>query len=335
MKNNRAISQERVDDGMSKQGFQEKNKSPALEERMVGSIVGFAIGDALGAPVEFMKNRPVIAGFEPSYKKGLKAGQYTDDTQHLEIALDACLEAQGRIDVYAQARKLMDWYTSGNARSMGRTTESALKNLLKGISPLKSGINRTDACSSLAIARVLPYALVSAITPFTHKLTRADTRKILGITHAHRNVLQMGELVNYLVQEVMHGKDTEQTIDMILFEDNFLSRRIRDKLRVVKDLSESDEEQQSAMQKIGNSGFVEDVVFSALYAVIKNESFKEAVITSANAGGDSDSRAALTGSLYGLQKGVQGIPPKWIKGLERNDELIEKAKRLSKLQLRE
>ena len=299
-----------------------------MKEKIIGSIVGFAIGDAIGMPLEFDERCDPIRQFEPNAKKGLRAGRYTDNTQHLEIAIDSFVLNQGKINLDDISKRLINWYTSKQASSIGRTTELAIHNLLSGLPPTESGIYNYEACGSSGLVRILPYSLISAMRPYEAKITNGDTRRILGITHPHKAVYRMGLLLNYLIQEIMHGKSAKETIDMIVFEASFLDKRVRDKLKQTTELAETDKPTFSSIEEIGNDGYVESVMFSALYAVQKHDDFEEAVLCAANGRGDSYSRAAFTGALMGLRNGIGGIPPEWISGLERVSVLIEKAGKL-------
>ncbi len=306
--------------------YQPRSQNVDYADKIAGCVLGFAIGDALGSPLEFLVDSKRVDGYEPAYKKGLKRGQYTDDTQNLEIGLDAAIESRGEIDLKIHERKLVEWYTSGKARSIGRTTRLAINKIIAGEE--KSGIDHISSCGTLALPRLIPYSLLSAVNRSKYKLERNDIRKILGVTHAHRKVLQMGELFNYFIQEIMHGRGIQGTVDLILFEDDFLNKKVRQKLSMMRDLSGSGMDSPIAIETIGPSGFVEEVVFSSLYAALKGNSFEEAVLISANGGGDSDSRAALTGALSGLQSGESQIPLKLKDSLERKEELEKKARQL-------
>lgn len=297
-------------------------------DKIAGSVLGFAIGDAIGAPLEFLNSANEVKGYEPSFRKGLKAGQYTDDTQHLEIGLDSIIGSLGDIDLEPHAGKLVEWYKSGDARSMGRTTESAIKNLIAGKEYNQSGIDHINSCGSLAIARLIPYSLLSSINRYKHKLAQRDIRKILGVTHAHKKVFHMGNLFDYFIQEIMNGKTPKETLDMILFENNFLNKRIRRKLEKVRDLSESRRDPSEVIQELGTGGFVEEIVLTSIYATLRGNSFEEAVLISANGRGDTDSRAAFTGALYGLDIGASKIPPSLKDQLERSKELEKKARQI-------
>ena len=303
-----------------------------LSDRIAGCVLGFAIGDSIGAPLEFSKGLEKgldrITDYAPSPRKGLNAGQFTDDTQHLIIGLQSLIEYHGDLNLQDQADRLVQWYVSGDARSMGRTTQLAIENLLSGCDYGNSGINNIKNCGSLAISRLIPVALMSAINRGKYKIQRTDIKNILSITHAHRNVANMGELFNYFIQEIMYGKNPSETLDMILSENELLNKRIRNKLAKVKKLSKSDKDPMLAIEEIGNSGFVEDVVYSSIYGALKGNDFREAILISANGGGDTDSRAAFTGALYGLYVGEPNIPSDLKVRLESKSELEEMARQL-------
>jgi len=299
-----------------------------MKDKVKGSIIGFAIGDAIGMPLEFSKTNNYVSGFEPNKRTGLKAGQYTDDTQHLEIALDSCINCYGRINLGDMSERLINWYKSGKARSIGRTTELAMKNLLEGVEPTKSGIDNLQSCGSIGLSRLVPYLLLSALKPYPEKLTNGDVKRILGVTHAHKKVYRMGNLLSYFIHGVMYDRSPREINNMILFENEFLNKDMRKKLKFIKELSESDKDPLDSIKKIGDSGFVEDVLFSAIYSSLKYDNFKDAVLCSANGKGDSDSRAAITGAISGLYKGYEAIPKEWVTKLERSSELEEKAENI-------
>ncbi|PIN88572.1 hypothetical protein COU61_04380 [Candidatus Pacearchaeota archaeon CG10_big_fil_rev_8_21_14_0_10_35_13] len=297
-------------------------------DKIKGAFLGFAIGDALGAHNEFTTNYTPISGYKPSPRKGLQAGQYTDDTQHLILGADSLLAYDGRLNLDDISDRLISWYNSGEARSMGHTTRTTINNLQSGESPLRSGVNHPKACGSLGLARFIPFSLLSALRSYRHKLSRGDIKRILGVTHAHKDVYHMGDLVNYFIQEITHGKSPLNTAKMILSENEFLNKRIRGRLDDAVSLSEGSIPQNEAIDHLGNGGFVEDVVFSSLFSAFRGKDFRASVLCAANGGGDSDSRAALTGLFCGLDSGLSSIPEGLVSGLEGSVDLESKANSL-------
>ena len=308
------------------------NKIDKLD-RIIGSIIGFAIGDAIAAPVEFAKKAEEVTGFIPAYKKGLKLGQYTDDTQHLLISLDSLTENHGEVNLEDIATRLKKWYSHG-ARSIGRTTELAIQNLKRGVPPEKSGIDNPNACGSLALPRLIPYCLFSALLPYEQKLTSGEEKRILGVTHAHKKVSNVGSLMHYYIQEMTHDRSAKATTLQIIDENDFLNRKTRKKLEEVLVLAESEEKPTDVIKKIGDSGYIEDVFYSALYCTLKSKNFKDSVLYAANGLGDADSRAAIAGTLSGLELGYSSIPQEWVLTLEDHKLLKKKAEELYMLSKR-
>lgn len=302
--------------------------------RIKGSIVGYAIGDAIGASLEFQKTpKEQVTDFIPSPRKGLNAGQFTDDTQHLCLSLDSLIENEGEIIIDDIATRLKSWYRSGKARSIGRTTELAILNLIKGIDPKHSGINNPGSCGSLGIPRLIPYCLLSALLSYERKLSTSDEKNILGITHSHKDVFRMGSLIHYYLQEIMYGKTPLEVTTQIVDENEFLNRKTRKKLGVVLGLADSPVDPKVAIYTIGNTGYVEDVVYSSIYSSIKGKDFKEAVLFAVNGLGDSDSRGGLTGALKGLSVGYSQLPQEWKTNVEDSSMLQEKAIKLYRLSI--
>jgi len=294
-------------------------------EKVVGGIMGFAIGDALGAPVEFKDQPHAVKDLEDSPSKGLKAGQFTDDTQQLLLVLDSLIANEGTINIGDMANRIVKLYNSPHIRSVGYTTKRAVENLRRGMLPNCSGLNGSG---SLALPRVIPYSILSSLVSYNNKIDTSDIRKIMKITHDNKEVFKMGFLVNYYIQEMMNGKTCSEVTDQIVHENYFLNKKIRDKIGSVKGLAEQSGDRFKDIQKIGNTGFIEHVVYSSLYALQAGKDFKESVLIAANGTGDTDSRAAITGALAGIQYGISGIPSEWISKVEQSKDLFSKSTQL-------
>ena len=88
-------------------------------------------------------------------------------------------------------------------------------------------------------------------------------------------------------------------------------------------------EQALAEGGLGEAWVAEEAVASALYCVWRHpESFADAVLEAVNTDGDSDSIAAITGSVMGARLGLAAIPSRWVEGVERSAELQELGRRL-------
>ena len=93
-----------------------------LTDRFIGSIVGFAIGDALGMPTQFLTRDQIrryygktVTGFlraHPGHASdSLPQGSYTDDTQMMLAAAECLIECRA-MEPARQAEALLSWYVN-------------------------------------------------------------------------------------------------------------------------------------------------------------------------------------------------------------------------------
>ena len=110
----------------------------------IATLIGCAIGDALGNPFEMKAaTSPLLTKWDGLFKAGGtfwkgEAGQYTDDTL-MTIALATSLIAEKGYDPEQIAQMYLEWYNSGNTRGIGTTTARALENLKLGATWQKVG----------------------------------------------------------------------------------------------------------------------------------------------------------------------------------------------------
>ncbi|HOY62693.1 MAG TPA: ADP-ribosylglycohydrolase family protein, partial [bacterium] len=104
-----------------------------------GCLLGLAIGDALGMPFEGMRTstiKSMLGGkageFMPCRDRGLRAGQWTDDTKMALKLAESIARKNGKVDPADVARAYVEWYDSGDLRGIGRATLEAILNLKSG-----------------------------------------------------------------------------------------------------------------------------------------------------------------------------------------------------------
>ncbi|EEH65325.1 ADP-ribosylglycohydrolase family protein [Actinomyces urogenitalis DSM 15434] len=90
-------------------------------DRLVGALLGLAVGDALGAPMEFAPRDtlPAVTGMRGGGRFGLEAGQWTDDTS-MALCLARSLIETGTFDLRDQAERFLRWRDEGYLTSTGR-----------------------------------------------------------------------------------------------------------------------------------------------------------------------------------------------------------------------
>lgn len=297
-----------------------------MVEKFEGCILGLAIGDALGMPAEGMSrdkmrlNFGEIREFLPSPYGDLKAGQWTDDTEQTILLAESILETV-YFDPANFAEKLKKWYTSGGRR-IGPTTRVAIINLLRGATWQNSGVF-SDTCGSAM--RVAPIGLVYH---FNLNLVERYAEISSIVTHAGTAAIAGAIAVAIAIAcKVLDFKDDElieEVIKRLEKRDQLLS----DKIKFAYEIR--DKELDYAIEKLGNSIYVLDAVPMAFYCVFSSENFEDAIIKSANCGGDTDSISAITGAIKGAE-GVNKIPNRFINGLEDPEFLKDLADRLYEL----
>ncbi|MDR1806916.1 MAG: ADP-ribosylglycohydrolase family protein, partial [Propionibacteriaceae bacterium] len=145
---------------------------PPLIDRATGSLLGLALGDALGMPTqsfpraEIARRWGILTGLEPGpsdqpLAPGLPAGHVTDDTEQAFLLGRLLAAGQGHVDPAEFARCLTAWEDSMRSRGsldlLGPSTQAALTRLLAGVPPTESGVTGT---TNGAAMRVAPVGLV-------------------------------------------------------------------------------------------------------------------------------------------------------------------------------
>lgn len=300
-----------------------------LPNRFVGGILGFAIGDALGMPAEFLTPSQIrryylkpISDFCRAHaghaSDFLHEGSFTDDTQMMLATAESLIEC-GRMDPARQADALLAWYLNTVPhRTPMRANLRACKHLSTGRAWSKSGVF-SSGCG--AAVRMPPIGM------FLHRDPDALVRAALDdcmITHTEPRARAASVAVAYLsarlvasTERCSPGDQVLETADRVAPLDGDVAAMLRWVTQIVH-LS-SDE----ALFEIGTSADALEAVPAAVYCFLKHpRNFTAAVLAAVNAGDASDSIGALAGSFVGSFAGVDAIPEPWRRRIESSDLLI-------------
>lgn len=309
-------------------------------EHARGAMIGHAIGDALGAPVEFASRREILAargaagltGFEAWEAEGtrLPAGSYTDDSQMMIATAVGLLRAlqrersQGATDAAELVHdRYLDWLATqdipSQCRRPGRTCLSALRNGTAGT--IEDPLNESKG--SGGVMRITPVGL--AMEP--ERAFEAGC-EIAALTHGHPSgYLAAGFLADVLAR-VLRGEEltsaVAETRRLLLGWDDY--DEVLEKVDHAVELFISDADLDEGFALLGEGWVADEALGIALFSALNfPEDFEEGVLAAVNITGDSDTTGCLTGALLGASLGLGSVPAEWVRDVEDSELLLDLA----------
>jgi ADP-ribosyl-[dinitrogen reductase] hydrolase len=275
--------------------------APPTEEilsRARAAFLGLAIGDALGAPVEFMTRgaikdkygvlREMVGG---GWLR-LKPGQVTDDTE-MSLCIARGIVDSGGWSFKAIADNMVTWLKS-KPIDVGDTCRRGIRNyMLKGVE--ETPPNNWDGGNGAAM-RMLPVAL---FTLGDRDLLQRYAVQQAHLTHNQALSDAACVSVGNLVQLALNGRSM---------------RRMR------REVDEMVAEYPSFCfdpYKGLATGYVVDTMQTVFHCLFKTRSFESCLIETVNQGGDADTTGAIAGALAGAYYGEDAIPARWRKKLDK------------------
>ena len=303
-----------------------------MEDQYIGCILGLAIGDALGHPVEFLKSSQIRARFGPQGVTDFVAkdhhppGTYTDDTQMTVALAEALLTAGSGDDdtlMAEVARRFVEWEKSpDNDRAPGMTCLGACEKLARGVPWRETGRNFSKGCGTAM--RAAPVGLLYHSDPERIRHVGSITSQI---THGHHCATAGSVGAAYLVSLALDRVPPQDMIDPLCELTAPISADFVAKIRQVPTVLDRDPEEAFAV--LGEGWVAEEAVAAALYCCLRTpEDYRASVLAAANASGDCDSIACIAGAISGAYHGTAGIPADWIRRVEKTEYLQDLGRRL-------
>lgn len=294
-------------------------------DRIKGALFGVAVGDALGAPVEFMSAAEIRAkhGKVTEMLSGgwldVVAGEITDDTQMTLCVADGII-SEPNAPIKGIGDEFVKWY-NGNPKDIGICCRMVIERAAAVANPDWHKISEEvdeitggRTAGNGALMRTIFPALYYA--DLTIACNKAD--EIGKMTHFHEDSRQAVIAYVSAIHEFLHGESLPQVAKISEFNRSVLQKHL-----------------DYVHQKVGKTpqptGYVVDSLACALTALLETFSFEDALIFAVNLGGDADTIGAITGGLAGVMYGFDDIPTRWINALDR--EIVERLENLSKFQI--
>ena len=274
------------------------------EEQAIGMLVGTAIGDALGAPLEFIEPEDIRDVHEEMTGGGVHdtaPGEWTDDTAMAMAIADAYI-TQGGFDPAAIMLNFKVWKDTGlygtrdYAFDIGNTTSAAL--VEANVYTPYAGSSSPKASGNGSIMRVAPIMIVN------HRNSVRAIGEAVAVslmTHGSRDTVHY---ISAFVAECMEGFHFSSNQSLLL---------------------------KTRMPPHGIRGTIMWAYTQAWRSISLNGNFEDAVIHAVNRGNDADTVGAVTGMLAGRMFGYSKIPKRWLDKLHQHDHIVDTAKQLYNL----
>ena len=295
-----------------------------LVNRQRGALLGLAVGDALGAAVEFQfpGTFEEVTDFRGGGPHGLAPGEWTDDTSMALALADSIAEVGW--DINDQATRFVSWWRTGkysvNGRcfDVGMTTMAALQRFEQSGNARTSGDRSERASGNGSIMRLAPLP-VRFVSMFPDEIALLVERAVESSlpTHASPQCLSACVYLTVVLCSLIAGRPREEVLDPE-WEPMRRAREIAPFHPEVADVANGSFRKKQPPEVVG-SGYVVDSLEAALWAFHEAEDFRHAVLRAVNLGNDADTTGAVCGQLAGAYWGESGIPQKWREGLAGQD----------------
>jgi ADP-ribosylglycohydrolase len=276
-------------------------QSSALHDKIAGSVLGLAIGDALGAPVEFTPRGQfaLVQSYQQGGRFNLPAGAWTDDTAMALCLADSLIENDG-FDSADLLGRFCRWAEHGENSSTGISVGIG-QNTLRVLGDYRRSRRleaepfgaKTDGNGSLM--RLTPAVCFASHSLETAmQLAAAQSRT----THASPIAEECCRFAGGLIFMLLRGRDytTAKEDVLSLGWSDKLTEAIGFPLASVDDAL------------IPSGGYVLDSLRAALWCIENTNSFENAVLLAVNLGDDADTTAAITGQVAGALYGYSAVP---------------------------
>lgn len=271
---------------------------------------------------------PFLKSWDGSYQpcpdshpfcKGLKPGQWTDDTKMARALSFSMLEAKTYSPAHAAVHYLA-WYTSREWRGIGTATKEAIERLASGKMWMESGT--PDAEGNGTAMRVAPLGLF--LRNKSPGVIAECARLDANITHDSNEAREGSVVIALSVAFLANGLPKEELVAAVVGTGCVRGSRVLGRLRDAvhyAELAKPNTAVEILATVLGVKGHVVDTVPAAIFCLLATSTFRGAVELAVRAGGDADTTAAVTGALAGTLYGSEQVLP-MTAGLERAQEMF-------------
>ncbi|QNE39694.1 ADP-ribosylglycohydrolase family protein [Hymenobacter sp. NBH84] len=303
-------------------------KISTLESQVRAALLGLAVGDALGVPVEFESRArrrldPVVT-MRAYGTHHQPAGTWSDDASLTFCLAEAIADG---FTVQKVAQNSVNWYYEnfwtphGRVFDIGITTREALQRLRTNKDMLFAGGTDEYSNGNGVLMRILPLAfyqpetllqnrfqLISEVSAITHGHVRSAVACLLYLemaAHLRAGSTPAAAYLGLCKEAPAQLQALHIPAQEIQRFQNILSGRLPN----------------LPIQDINSGGYVLHTLEAALWCLLRHETYAETVLAAVNLGDDTDTTGAVVGGLAGLYYGEAAIPAEWLQVLARREDI--------------
>jgi ADP-ribosyl-[dinitrogen reductase] hydrolase len=311
------------------------------------ALLGLAVGDALGVPVEFIgretRRRDPVVAMRGYGTHGQPPGTWSDDSSLTFCLAETLAHLSGSSiipDLGDFSRRAINWLDNsywtayGEVFDVGNATRVAIQNLRLGVAPSKAGPCSEFDNGNGALMRILPlvfhetwqsenldlnaaWHLTEAVASVTHGHPRSTLGCFIYLLVAH--YLVKGNSVAVAYEQARKNANTwvhTKAKAAAFYEWPKYAPLLDGSLLTLPEA------------EIKSSGYVVHTLEAALWCLLTHDTYSATVLAAVNLGDDTDTTGAVAGGLAGLAYGEAAIPVEWLSVLARRADIEELAARL-------
>ena len=308
----------------------------SVEVQLRAALLGLAVGDALGVPVEFNSRAqrrldPVVAmrGYGTHHQP---PGTWSDDA-----SLTFCL-AEAIADGFSLrmlAGNFCRWYYEklwtphGFVFDVGISTREAIMRLKADDDLIFAGGTDEYSNGNGALMRILPLAFYQADAPLTERFQLI--RDVAAVTHGHVRSAVACWLYLEVARHLRAGLAPQAAYEAMCQEAPAQLRLLPVPADEIKrfEVVLSGRLDTLPAATLQSGGYVLHTLEAALWCLLRHSTYAATVLAAVNLGDDTDTTAAVAGGLAGLYYGEAAIPPEWLAVLARRADIEDLAARMA------
>ena len=294
-------------------------------------VIGLAIGDAMGVPLEFCVREKLMQ--HPTTQMlgygshDVPKGSWSDDSSMTLATIDAIIK-DGCINYNTIATNFLEWmknakYTpTDTVFDIGRTC-------LRAIAKFESNQEIAEKCGGTSemdngngsMMRILPLTYYCFSKNMNEKEIYEIVKNVSSITHGHEiSIMGCFIYVMYGI-ELLSNKNLTQAykkIKKIKYNTYFSEKTIDRYVRILKKNIKK-----YSLDEIKSTGFIVDTLEATLWILLNTNSYNQSIIGAINLGNDTDTVGACVGGLAGIYYGLENINKTWQSELLKYDYIVE------------